>query len=108
MDLVHECTQQNPALRPDMKQCFDRIKASVRPGIRPGFRSMSLTDAPTRRYPESQFRSLSVAQLPVRPDCLMPLARLKEANQEDCTEIVEQAHKGTYMCTNTSAAALQA
>jgi len=39
----------------------------VRPGIRPGFRSMSLTDAPTRRWPESQFRSLSVAQLPVRP-----------------------------------------
>ena len=28
---------------------------------------MSLTDAPTRRWPESQFRSLSVAQLPVRP-----------------------------------------
>ena len=37
----------------------------MRPGIRPGFRSMSLTDAPTRRWPESQFRSLSVAQLPV-------------------------------------------
>ncbi len=43
-----------------------RSQASVRPGIRPGFRSMSLTDAPTRRWPESQFRSLSVAQLPVR------------------------------------------
>jgi len=27
VDLIHECTQQNPALRPDMKQCFDRIKA---------------------------------------------------------------------------------
>ena len=38
----------------------------MRPGIRPGLRSMSLTDAPTRRWPESQFRSLSVAQLPVR------------------------------------------
>ena len=26
VDLIHECTQQNPTLRPDMKQCFDRIK----------------------------------------------------------------------------------
>ena len=29
VDLIHECTQQNPALRPDMKQCFDRIKARL-------------------------------------------------------------------------------
>ena len=27
VDLIHECTVQNPALRPDMKQCFDRVKA---------------------------------------------------------------------------------
>ena len=27
VDLIHDCTQQNPTLRPDMKQCFDRIKA---------------------------------------------------------------------------------
>jgi hypothetical protein len=33
VDLIHECTLQNPALRPDMKQCFDRIKARPIPSM---------------------------------------------------------------------------
>ena len=50
VDLIHECTQQNPTLRPDMKQCFDRIKARLGAVLRvskAGFCTQSLCQHPS-------------------------------------------------------------